>query len=64
MPPMLHVKTCAHFYALADLLFTLINLKAHAYGQRYSGIGIRKVHIMVFAKMFVILPKSLCVFAC
>ena len=28
--PNLHVKTCAHFYALADPLFTLINLKALA----------------------------------
>jgi hypothetical protein len=28
--PNLHVKTYAHSYALADLLLTLINLKAHA----------------------------------
>ena len=28
--PNLHVKTCAHFYTLADPLFTLINLKVHA----------------------------------
>ena len=28
--PTLRNKTCAHFYALADLLLILINLKARA----------------------------------